>query len=65
LVYTKDTNDKIYVYEITDAWLAGRFNSSNVYAGIEVGKTYNFTVGGSRKEFLSWYPNIYEYEIVK
>ncbi len=48
--------------EITDSLLYGRFNSSDVYAGIEVGKTYSFEVGGSRVPILSWYPNIYSYE---
>ena len=43
----------------------GRFNSSDMYAEIEVGKTYKFEVGGSRNELWSWYPNIYKYEEVE
>jgi hypothetical protein len=65
LVYTIDENNNIATYEITDSFLKGRFNSSDVYAGIEVGKTYTFTIAGSRNGFLSWYPNIYEYQEVK
>lgn len=66
LVYCKDDKDNIAVLEITDALFAGRFGSSDVYAGIEVGKTYKFDVGGSRNRLLSWYPNIYKYsEVVK
>lgn len=63
LVYTK-TNEGIEVFEITDSLIAGRFNSSDIYAGIEIGKTYSFTVRGSRDEFWSRYPNIYEYKEV-
>lgn len=62
LVYTKDENGESQVFEITDSLLAGRFNSSDVYAEIEIGKTYKFTVGGSRNTFMSWYPNIYSFE---
>ena len=61
LVYTK-TADGVEVFQITDSWLAGRFDSSDVYASIEVGKTYKFGVRGERNEFMSWYPNIYEFE---
>lgn len=64
LVYTKVDND-IAVFQITDSLIAGRFNSSDVYASIEVGKTYDFTVRGTRNEFMSWYPNIYEYKLVE
>lgn len=62
LVYTKNENGDIQVLEITDALFAGQFNSSDIYAGIEVGKTYVFDIGGSRNKFLSWYPNIYGYK---
>ena len=46
-------------YEITDSFLANKFNSSDTYAEIEVGKTYEFIVGGNRVPFMSWYPDIY------
>lgn len=65
LVYTKDENGDIQVFEITDALFAWQFDSSDIYAGIEIGKTYVLDVGGSRSKFFSWYPNIYGYEEVK
>ena len=65
LIFTEDENGNIATFEITDSLMAGRFNSSDVYAAIKVGETYTFTVGGSRNEFLSWYPNIYGYELVE
>lgn len=45
--------------KIEDNWLAGQFASSNVYAEIETGKSYTFTVGGFRIPLISEYPNIY------
>ena len=65
LIFTEDKDGNIATFEITDSWIAGRFNSSDVYAAIKVGNTYKFTVGGSRNEFMSWYPNIYEYKLVE
>ena len=62
LIFTKDIKGEIQVLEITNALFAGQFDSSDIYAGIEIGKTYVFDVGGSRNKLLSWYPNIYEYE---
>lgn len=64
LVFTEDKDGNIATFEITDSWISGRFNSSDVYAAIKVGNTYTFTVGGSRNEFMSWYPNIYEYKLI-
>lgn len=64
LIFTEDENGDISTYEITDSLFSGRFDSSDVYAGIKVGEKYKFTVGGSRNRFLSWYPNIYEYELI-
>lgn len=61
LVSTKDNEGIINVFEITDSLALGRFNSADVYSGIEVGKTYTFTVVGERNEFYSIYPNIKEY----
>ena len=46
-------------YEITDSALAKRFNSSDLYGEIEIGKTYVFIVGGNRVPFMSWYPDIF------
>jgi hypothetical protein len=65
LIFAEDANGDIAVYEITDSLFKFRFDSSDVYAGIEVGKTYTFTIAGSRNKLLSWYPNIYKYEEVE
>lgn len=65
LIFTEDENGSIATFEITNSLMAGRFNSSDVYAAIKVGETYTFIVGGSKNEFLSWYPNIYGYELVE
>ena len=59
LIYTKDSDGTILVMEIKDNIFVGQFNSSDIYAKIETGKTYTFDVGGSRVPFFSWYPNIY------
>ena len=61
LIYTETTDGEIAVFEVTDAFMNGVFDSSDRYAGIRVGETYEFTVKGDRNEFLSLYPNIYEY----
>lgn len=47
-------------YEISDSVLANRYDSSDLYGAIEVGKTYEMIVGGNRVPFMSWYPDIYE-----
>ena len=59
MIYT-DTGEGTEVFQISDSLLAGRFDSADVYAKIQVGKTYDFSVRGDRNGFMSWYPNIYE-----
>ena len=54
--------DEIQVFEITDNWIEGKLNSSTIYGNIKVGKTYTFTIKGSRNEMFSWYPNISKVE---
>ena len=65
LVYTFDRSGESRVFEITDSVLKWRFDSSDDYNRIEVGKTYRFTTGGYRIPILSMYPNIYDYEVVE
>ena len=65
LIYGKTANDEIVVFENTDQLLWGKFDSTYVYGGIEVGKKYEFTVGGFRIPFLSWHQNIKEYKLVE
>lgn len=65
LIFTEDKEGNVNTYEITDSLLAGRFNSSDLYASIKVGGKYKFEIGGSRNQFLSWYPNIYSCELIE
>lgn len=65
LVYCKTAEEKTEVFEISDSILKFRFDSSDMYPNIEAGHTYKFTVCGKRMHLLSWYPNIYEYELIK
>lgn len=46
-------------YEITDSVFKPNNDPSDLFAEIEVGKTYEFIVGGNRIQFMGWYPNIY------
>lgn len=45
-------------FKDSDSLMNGKFNSSDVYGSITVGKTYNATVYGWRNGFLSMYKNI-------
>lgn len=65
LIFTEDEDGNINTYEITDSLLAGRFDSSDLYASIKVGERYRFEIGGSRNQVLSWYPNIYSCELIE
>ena len=62
LIYTRDEENQYYVLKNTDNFLALKFNSSDIYAGLEIGKTYKFEIGGYRIPMLSQYPNIFSYE---
>lgn len=48
------------VFENTDSLLYWKFNSSDVYGQLEIGKTYKARVYGWRIKFLSNYRNIIE-----
>ena len=65
LIYTKDKDDNVQVLKITDSILRRRFDSSDVYAVIEPGKTYKFTTVGYRIPIFSMYPNILKYQEVE
>jgi hypothetical protein len=62
LIYTKVNNEDIEVFEIEDSFVQSRWNSSDIYAQIEIGKTYTFKVVGIRDYFWSLYPNIIEWK---
>lgn len=67
LIYCKDTenNNETTVLEITDSIFKFRFDSSDMYPNILPEHTYRFTVCGNRVHILSWYPNIYDYELIE
>lgn len=46
------------VFMVEDELSQGNWNSADVYAQIEVGKTYDFEAYGPRNGFLSLFPNI-------
>lgn len=53
------------VYKIEDLLWKGKFDSSNIYANLKVGKKYKLTVTGYRFGYFSSYQNINEYELDK
>ena len=55
-VYTENCG----VFQVGDALFKGHFRSADVYASIDVGKTYDFTTIGFRAGPLSMFPNIIE-----
>lgn len=62
LVFTKTEDGETRVFSVEDSLLRFRWNSSDVYGEIEVGKTYRFTTVGFRFEILSMYENIIGFE---
>lgn len=62
IIYTKTNNSDERVFEDTDNLLRFKFNSSDIYAQLEKGKTYKVDVVGYRIPFVSWYENIIKIE---
>lgn len=54
-IYTKNE-----VFEVSDTVVKFRFNSSDVYGAIKIGKCYDVVVYGARVPFLGMYRNILE-----
>lgn len=50
------------VFENTDQFILGKFDSSDLYNKLEVGTSYHCLVVGHRVQFLSWYRNIIKCE---
>lgn len=63
LIYGRADNNTL-VLENTDSWYRGKFNSSDFYAEIEVGKTYQVTVVGYRIPIFDSYENIIKFKEV-
>ncbi len=59
-IYLVQCDDE--VYKITDLLFKGKFDSSNIYAGLKVGKKYEITTTGYRLGLFSMYKNINEYK---
>ena len=53
------------VYSIEDAWVFLKFEASDRWAKLDVGKTYKLTLYGWRIYFFSWYQNAVWIEEVK
>ena len=65
LIMGTNENNDVVVYENTDNLIRLKFDSSDLYAGIKVGETYNVRVIGIRIPFLSMYKNILSYEEIE
>jgi uncharacterized protein (UPF0333 family) len=53
------------VFEITDSIIRWRFDSSNLYADIDIGNSYSIKTQGWRFAFMSDYKNIIKAEAVR
>ncbi len=62
LVFADDENGNSLVFENTDCFIRGKFDSSNIQGQLKEEHTYKITVVGYRVPFLSWYQNIIKVE---
>ena len=62
LIFGEDKDGKSYVFENTDTWLRGKFNSSDFYGNLKVGQEYELVVVGYRIPLFSYYENIISYK---
>ena len=58
LVFGEDENGNALVFENTDCFIRGKWNSSNIQGQLKEGNTYKVTVVGYRVPFFSMYQNI-------
>ena len=65
LVFGDDDNGNSLVFENTDCFIRGKWNSSNIQGQLKEGNTYKVTVVGYRVPFFSMYQNIIKIEEVK
>ena len=52
-------------YEITDLTFLGKWNSTDLYNQLDIGKTYKIQTSGIRNHFWSMYPNINKIDELK
>jgi hypothetical protein len=57
IIYTENE-----VFENTDSFLFGKFNSADFQNNLEIGTTYKVKVAGWRVPFLSMYRNVVSFE---
>ena len=62
LVFGDDENGNALVFENTDCFIRGKWNSSNIQGQLKEGNTYKITVVGYRISFFSMYQNIIKVE---
>lgn len=65
LVFGDDDNGNSLVFENTDCFIRGKWNSSNIQGQLKEGSTYKVTVVGYRVSFFSMYQNIIKIEEIK
>ena len=65
LVFGDDDNGNSLVFENTDCFIRGKWNSSNNQGQLKEGNTYKVTAVGYRVSFFSMYQNIIKIEEVK
>ena len=65
LIMGEDENGETLVLENTDNTIRFKFNSSDIYAALKEGETYEVEVIGYRVPFLSMYENIISYKEVE
>ena len=65
LIFGDDDNGNSLVFENTDCFIRGKWNSSNIQGQLKEGNTYKVTVVGYRVSLFSMYQNIIKIEEVK
>ena len=60
LIFGEDANGTSLVFENTDSFFHGKWNSSNIQGQLKEGNTYTIKVYGYRIPMLSMYENIIE-----
>ncbi len=65
LIFTYKDGIPYMVFENTDNMFRGKWNSSDFYNRLQVGKKYKFVVIGYRVPFLSMYKNIIKIEEIQ
>lgn len=62
LIFGETENGTTLVLKNDDNMFQGKFNSSDMYQQIKIGKSYKFYTVGWRNEFWSQYANILSFE---